>query len=148
MFQAFTSKCCPRTLVWDWVTVTTPASHSPSSNSVSASCILPDSILDISNTSLISPSSSWEELAIFCRHSITFLLSFGEQRARLVRPITAFKGVRMSWLMLAKKVLLAAPARSSFNRASSRRLRDCTLSVMSSSVRVIKLWLLSCSAIR
>jgi len=66
----------------------------------------------------------------------------------LVRPITAFRGVRISWLMLARKVLLAALARASLSSASSRRLRDCSRSVISSNVRVIKRWLLSCSAIR
>ena len=40
-------------------------------------------------------------------------------RARVVKPMMAFMGVRMSWLMLERKVLLAMLARSAWARAVS-----------------------------
>ena len=44
--------------------------------------------------------------------------------SRLVMPITAFMGVRISWLMLARKALLASVASSATRLACSEILRS------------------------
>ncbi len=46
--------------------------------------------------------------------------------SRPVIPITAFIGVRISWLMVARKADLAAVAASASRRARSASTRSCT----------------------
>ncbi len=71
--------------------------------------------------------------------------------ARLVNPMMAFMGVRKSWDMLDKKVLLALLARLAWARASSKRVfLSRALRVSSSMLRspITTLCVLSQSPVR
>ena len=67
----------------------------------------PDSILDISSTSLISSSKCAPESWIFFRQSAVFFSSPSVFSAMAVIPRMAFIGVLISWLILDKKSDLA-----------------------------------------
>ena len=75
-------------------------------SSSSVSFILPASILDISSTSLISPSRCWLEKAIFFVYSCTFSEFLLSLSSSVVKPTIAFIGVLISWLILERKRLL------------------------------------------
>ena len=47
---------------------------------------------------------------IFRAYSRTFTALSGSRARRVEKPMTAFMGVRMSWLMLDRKVVLASLA--------------------------------------
>ncbi len=104
------------------------SSTSWSRKSVSSRVILPDSILEKSRMSLMMPSSDSEAactLEIRLRCSGSSCVS----SASLDMPTIAFIGVRISWLMLAKKMDLAAVAASAASLAlrSSCALRSSSL---------------------
>ena len=74
----------------------------------SARLTFPLSILDISSTSLIRLSRCLLEVFIFSRQSLIFS---GDSRlawAIVVMPMIAFMGVRISWDMEERKLVLAA----------------------------------------
>ena len=91
------------------------------------------SILFISRISLIRLNRCLDEMDIFCRQSATLSRSPIWAIARAVMPITAFMGVRISWLMVERKSLFARFASSARARASSSAFSDF-LSAVSVSV--------------
>ena len=87
-------------------------------NSSFPSIIFPDSIRLISRISLISPSKCLALSPIFSKHSLVSGSRFVFLSARLSRPIMAFIGVRISWLILDKKAVFALFACSAASSAS------------------------------
>ena len=79
----------------------------------------PLSILDMSSTSLISPSRCRPDREIFRRQFCTCCMSFRLAVAMAVMPTMAFMGVRMSWDMLERNSLLARLACTASRRAWS-----------------------------
>ena len=67
----------------------------------------PLSILDMSSTSLISPSRCLLDSVIFARQSFTRSVLSILDIAIVVMPTIPFIGVRMSWLMLERNSLFA-----------------------------------------
>ena len=91
--------------------------------SVMLSVVFPLSILLISNTSLIKPRRYWLEAVIFRAYSFTRSESPASWFNSTVRPTIAFIGVRISWLILFKKVLFALLAAfAAFNAVSKANL--------------------------
>ena len=80
--------------------------------------IFPLSILLMSKTSLMSPRRWLLAALIFRVYSRTLTLLSGALARRVEKPMTAFMGVRISWDILLKKVVLAALASRSMERAS------------------------------
>ena len=104
-----------------------PTSRTTGSTSKVVICrsIFPDSTLAMSRTPLISCSRYSPLVLIFSRRS--FWCSFRgwisvRSRSPSEKPITAFSGVRSSWLMLARNSLLARLAHSASRLDSSRAL--------------------------
>ncbi len=98
----------------------TDSASSRGSNGRSSSSSLPASIFEKSSTSLITPSSASPEdtaVAISARCSSVS----GVSTSRSSIPITPFRGVRSSWLMLATKSDLAREAARAW---ASARLRS------------------------
>ena len=84
------------------------------SSGSSSTCILPDSMREKSRMSLIMCSSDWAELITSERYSRCSAVS-GVSRQSCVMPRMPFIGVRISWLILARKALFASFAsRASF----------------------------------
>ena len=108
-----------------------------------SSSILPLSIRLISSTSLISARRCWLEVSIFVRYSAAFGDRSFSLRASMVYPMIAFIGVRISWLMLERNVLLARVLRSAsifFPSVfcSRSRIRRKTMNRISITTTVIK----------
>ena len=93
------------------VMVTRFRNRSDRLKSSSVKSILPDSILLMSSTSLISDSKWLLDTPIFLRHSLTRSGSSRCFSAMAVIPRMAFMGVLMSWLIRDKNSLLDALAR-------------------------------------
>ncbi len=89
------------------------------SNGAACTCRLPDSILARSSTSLISPSSRLPALWMTRRRDCVSAGSLRSAINNCVNPSTAFSGVRISWLMLARNTLLLRLARSASSFATS-----------------------------
>ena len=93
------------------------------------SCMRPASIFDNSRISLIRVSKWWPArlmMARFCFSSSNMLF---ESAIICEKPITEFKGVRNSWLMLARKTLFARLADcASVTATDSAAVRCCTRS--------------------
>ncbi len=83
----------------------------------------PASIFDISNTSLIKFSKCSPLRLIVARDSRCLLVRVVSRSINWAKPRMAFKGVRSSWLIFAKKVLFARLAASA---ASLATLRACS----------------------
>ena len=105
--------------------------------SVCSSRSLPDSILLRSSTSLITSSRWWAASLTLPSRSASRWLAVS-RCIRWVRPMMAFIGVRISWLMLARNALLARLAASARSRAATscsfracRRSSACLTSEMS-----------------
>ena len=81
------------------------------SNGWRSSSSLPASIFEKSRMSLMMPSRPSPLDRMVSTYSRCCGVSLVSS-SRLVMPITPFMGVRISWLMLARKVLLARPAAS------------------------------------
>ena len=81
---------------------------------------LPDSIRLMSRMSLMSPSRCRALPPIFSRYSRVRSEMAGSLRARLLRPMMAFMGVRISWLMFERKAVFALLASSAASSASLR----------------------------
>ena len=94
------------------------STHSRTSNGCDSSSSLPASILEKSRMSLMtvrSASPLWRTTSAYSRcSSLSSVLS----RSPLI-PITAFIGVRISWLIVARNALLASLACSASRRAWS-----------------------------
>ena len=86
---------------------------------------LPLSILDMSSTSLISPSRCLLDRAIFFRQLWTCWMSSMLAVAIAVMPTMAFIGVRISWLMLERNSLLALLAWTASRLAWSSSIICC-----------------------
>ena len=102
-----------------------------SSKSVGSSVILPASILEKSRMSLMIASrcmAAPDTLSSCCN----CLVLSGSRRIRCVRPMMAFIGVRISWLMLARNELLARLALSATSLAWRSASAAWCSSVMSS----------------
>ena len=80
--------------------------------------ILPDSMRDMSRISLIMLKRCWADTPIFSRCSLVFCGISGSLKAILSRPMMAFIGVRISWLILERKEVLALLASSAAASAS------------------------------
>ena len=91
---------------------------------------LPASTLEKSRISLISASSDSAESLTMPRYSRCTGLSSVPNKSSDI-PITAFIGVRISWLMFARKVLLARLAASAASFAFCCADSSCFRSVMS-----------------
>ena len=90
--------------------------------------ILPLSILEISRMSLIRPSRWLLAAPILRVYSRTFTALSGSRASRVEKPMTAFMGVQMSWLMLERKVDFASLASCAICSAS-RSWRLCWASI-------------------
>ena len=93
-----------------------------------SSVILPDSIFERSRMSLSSVSRALEDCLTVSRYSRCSSLR-SVSSAMSVIPITAFIGVRISWLMLARN--------SDFNRAASRARSRASASTSSARLRAL-----------
>ncbi len=93
-----------------------------SEKSTRSSSSLPDSIFERSRMSLIRCSRWWAASAILLTRS-RISGSCTSRISRCAIPITAFSGVRISWLMLARNALFA-------RLAASARWRACARSVL------------------
>ena len=93
----------------------------------------PLSILDISRTSLIRPRRCSLPDFNFSRYSFTRTGLSACFSARVTKPVIAFIGVRMSWLMFDKKRDFALFAFSAEARASSRSFFWCISCFVSAS---------------
>ena len=92
---------------------------------------LPASILEKSRMSLITESSASPESLDRVQELPLLRATAGCSRTSSVMPMMAFSGVRISWLMLARKVLLARLAASAASLACS----NWALALASSAVR-------------
>ena len=97
--------CLERT--WGWIILTMLSITSLRETWSIFRLILPLSIFDISNTSLISPSKCLLESMILRRQFFTWSLLSILAVAIAVMPTMAFIGVRISWLIFDKNSLLA-----------------------------------------
>ena len=105
------------------------------------STVLPASILLMSSTSLMSPSRCWLEAVIFRVYSRTFSGFSASRASRAAKPTMAFMGVRMSWLMLLRKALLARLASSAiWNACSAVSLERASMAFVSSRRWFISSW--------
>ena len=105
-----TWSACPLAFAMGRMIASTEETTSFKANSSRFSTTLPLSILDTSRISLIRLSRCWPEDMIFLVYSRTFA-GFSASAARsVVKPRTAFMGVRMSWDMLERNVFLASTA--------------------------------------
>ena len=86
-----------------------------------------------SSRSLIRPSSDSAESLSAVRYSRCTLRS-GVSSSSSAMPITAFIGVRISWLTLARKSLLARLAASAASRAWCSSCAACFCSVTSRAI--------------
>ncbi len=109
----------------------TAATVSARENGSAVSSVLPDSIFDISSTSLMSPSRCLPDRAILRLYSRTASSWPASRSISSENPRMAFMGVRMSWLMEARKLLFARLASSAAATESMRRWRISCSSVMS-----------------
>jgi hypothetical protein len=87
-------------------------------------CSLPASILDRSRMSEMMPVSDCALSLIWSRYWRRRSSSMSGARARSARPIMPFSGVRSSWLVLARKALLARLAASASSRARASACFD------------------------
>ena len=87
-------------------------------NSSFLSIMRPDSIRDMSRMSLIRFRRCSAEDPICSRYSLVSSGVSGSCRAMLSRPMIAFIGVRISWLMLDRNAVFARFASSAAARAS------------------------------
>ena len=109
------------------------ASSASTENTASSSASLPASILDRSRMSLMSCSRCWAAVVSLSMRSRA-RPSWQSRRIRWARPMMAFIGVRISWLMLARKALLARLAASAASRASRSASAACFCSVLSMAI--------------
>ncbi len=101
------------------------ASSASTEKSTGASTSLPASILDRSRMSLMMSSRCIAASPTLARRS-DVTGSCWSRSIRCVRPMITFIGVRISWLMLARKADLACAASSATSRAAtSSRLSAC-----------------------
>ena len=96
---------------------TTPSMASLKEIASSVRVSFPLSILDMSSTSLMSPSKCRLDSEILRKQFCTCLRSSICAVAMAVMPTIAFIGVRISWLILARNSLLALLASSAAWRA-------------------------------
>ena len=106
---------------------TTVSSRRRSANGRLLNCSWPASILEKSRISLRMPSRLSAELRTACR-SLRWSGSRSRSSASRFIPMMAFMGVRISWLMLARKVLFAWLAASAASLAASRSRVRCATS--------------------
>ncbi|PMQ07115.1 hypothetical protein JaAD80_28040 [Janthinobacterium sp. AD80] len=111
-------------------TISSTSSSRPfKSTGPACNCMRPASIFDSSRMSLIKVSKWWPArlmMARLCFSSSNMLL---ESAIICEKPITEFRGVRNSWLMLARKTLFARLADSASVTATDRAaVRCCTSS--------------------
>ena len=105
-------------------------------NSDTFRLVLPLSILLMSRMSLMRLSRCWLEEEIFRVYSRTFSGCSASRPSSTEKPTMAFMGVRMSWDMLARKLLLASLAALAVWRASPRASYICRSWVRSESMRM------------
>ena len=91
---------------------------------------LPDSILEKSRISLIKINKESPLLRIISTKSFCCGLS-GVSNSKPVIPMTAFMGVRISWLIVARNSLLALLATSASSLAILNSSSACFFSVIS-----------------
>ena len=128
-FNPFTwiSSVCCLFLISDCIMTTRSCRSSPMLNSSSDKISRPLSIFDISNTSLIRLSNNLDAPLIFSIQSSSRSRSSTCALAMAVIPMIAFMGVRISWLMRARKSDLAWLAFSAESSASFN-CSDCSWS--------------------
>ena len=129
---------CPLSRAMGAMMDSTAARESPKSNSAKVSDALPLSIFEMSSTSLMRSSRWRPEAMILPAQSRTLAGLSASFSMMVVKPSTAFMGVRMSWDMLARKAdfdsLATSAARSAWASCSAcsarsssraRRARAC-----------------------
>ena len=89
-----------------WIMASTEATTSLRANRSKVSTTLPLSILETSRMSLMRLSRCCPEDVIFLVYSRTLAGLSASLDSRVVKPNTAFMGVRISWDMLDRKVVL------------------------------------------
>ncbi len=103
-----------------WIMFTSPCISSEILHSCSLICTFPLSIRLMSKMSLIKLSRWLLEERTLLRQSFTWALLSIWETAMVVKPIIAFIGVRISWDMLDRKVVLALLAYWACKRASCK----------------------------
>ena len=106
------SICCSPARYWN--TFITSSLSSRKSAGAGSIFIWFASSLERSSTSLISCSRALPEYEIEVRYSLASASGISPSRRRSEKPMTAFNGVRISWLTLAMKKLLALSAAWAF----------------------------------
>ena len=113
-----------RSTIWPSTMEQQESSSTRRSNDVSSICILPDSILVMSSTSLMR-ESRWDAAPrILVMQSRTRALLSKLSSAMSSIPIMPLMGVRMSWDMLDRNSVLATLASSALRRAFSVSARN------------------------
>ena len=113
------------------------ATASRRSKGSSASSTWPASIFDRSSTSETMPASSSAEPIRWPRYSRRRAGASDSSCSSRARPITPLSGVRISWLMVARKALLASLAISACRLASASSRSARRRSVMSSATQIV-----------
>ena len=116
------SKDCSRAWAWGSRMLYSSSISSGREKGATFREVLPLSILLMSSTSLMRLSRWWLEEVIFRVYSRTLAASSASLASRVVKPMMAFMGVRMSWDILDRNALLASLARLAWDRASRRRV--------------------------
>ena len=98
---------------------------------------LPASILDRSSTSEITAASVSALSPICSRYWRRRASSTSGRRASRARPTSPFSGVRISWLVLARKALFARLAASASSRALASACSKRRRSVMFSTIQMV-----------
>ena len=106
------------------INLTTAITVSSRSKTFSSSSSIPDSILEKSRISLIMFNRESPQPLIVCTKSVCSSSRVVISKS-CAMPNTPFIGVRISWLILAKKSLLALLASSAFCLASAKSSSDC-----------------------
>ena len=116
----FTSrwKLCLLALAMGWMMASTEATTSLRENFSRFRTTFPLSIFDTSRISLMRLSRCWPEEVIFLVYSRTLAGLSASLARSVVNPSTAFMGVRISWDMLERKVVLDSLAIWAARRAS------------------------------
>ena len=124
------TRLCFFSSAWGRMITVTSCTRSARENTSSFRVMRPLSMRDMSSTSLTRLIRWVEAVLIFCRQSCTLDFSSMWDRPMEVIPTMAFMGVRMSWDILERKLLLALLAASAAFRASSSASFICSSSCL------------------
>ena len=150
MFSFVIVRVCFFSYIWERNIVSSSCIKSGIEKSEYLKTVFPASILLISRTSLMIPNRCCDEVSILSAYSITLPLSPASCLIKDVIPTIAFIGVRISWDILARKLLFDLFASCATWKASSAACFACrsfvftvsSLALFSRSTRIASCWFL------